>query len=201
MIKSTIHTVKQIWDILEERERMEFKRSCFGHFTELDSQMTADPQKKGGFSGQLVHYVLCKIVDYKKSSKLWFNFDGKPTRFSVYEFAVVTGLRCSELLVNLRLEACQSHLRDNYFKTNSIKISDLLNKIQKWPRGKPQEDRLKIALVYFLESTLLSSDPKKSVSQHYLSMVDDLDTFNKFPWGSIVYPATLEQLQSRDLRA
>ena len=58
--------------------------------------------------------------------------------------------------------------------------------------GKPQEDMLKIALVYFFESTLLSSNPKKLVSQHYLSMVDDLDTFNIFPWGFIVYPATLE---------
>ena len=60
---------------------------------------------------------------------------------------------------------------------------------------------MKIALVYFLESTLLSSDPKKSVSQFHLSMVDDLETFNRFPWGSVVYPATLEQLQTRDLRA
>ncbi|KAL5541745.1 hypothetical protein UlMin_009455 [Ulmus minor] len=132
---------------------------------------------------------------------MWFNFDGKPARFSVYEFAVVTGLRCSELPVEVRSEACQNHLRDTYFKTNAIKTSDLLNKIQKWPRGKPQEDRLKIALVYFLESTLLSSDPKKSVSQFHLSMVDDLETFNRFPWGSVVYPATLEQLQTRDLRA
>ncbi|KAL5543257.1 hypothetical protein UlMin_010967, partial [Ulmus minor] len=43
-----------------------------------------------------------------------------------------------------------------------------------------------IALVYFLESTLLSSDPKKSVSQFHLSMVDDLETFNRFPWGSFI---------------
>ena len=60
--------------------------------------------------------------------------------------------------------------------------------------GKPQEDRLKIALVYFLESTLLSSNPKKLVSPKYLEMVDDLETFNIFPWGSILYLATLEQL-------
>ncbi|KAL5575953.1 hypothetical protein UlMin_017652 [Ulmus minor] len=127
---------------------------------------------------------------------MWFNFDGKPARFSVNEFAVVTGLRCSKLPVEVRSEACQNCLRDTYFKT-----SDLLNKIQKWLRGKPQEDRLKIALVYFLESTLLSSNPKKSVSQFHLSMVDDLETFKRFPWGSVVYPATLEQLQTRDLRA
>ncbi|KAL5548822.1 hypothetical protein UlMin_004053 [Ulmus minor] len=132
---------------------------------------------------------------------MWFNFNGKPARFSVYKFVVVTGLRCSELPVEVRSEACQNRLRDTYFKTNAIKTSDLLNKIQKWPRGKPQEDMLKIVLVYFLESTLVSSDPKKSVSQFHLSMVDDLETFNRFPWGSVVYPATLEQLQTRDLRA
>ena len=44
-------------------------------------------------------------------------------------------------------------------------------------------------------------DPKKSMSQFHLSMVDDLETFNRFPWGSVVYPTTLEQLQTRDLRA
>ena len=49
-----------------------------------------------------------------------------------------------------------------YFKTNVIKTPDLLKKIEKGSKGKPQEARLKIALVYFLESTLLSSDPKKS---------------------------------------
>ena len=32
-------------------------------------------------------------------------------------------------------------------------------------------------------------------------MVDDLETFNRFPWGSVVYPATLEQLQTQDLRS
>ena len=55
-------------------------------------------------------------------------------------------------------------------------------------------------MLYFLESTLLSSDPKKSVCQEYISMVDNLHTFNSFPWGSIVYLFTLDQLQSKDLR-
>ena len=95
-------------------------------------------------------------------------------------------MHCDELLVD--------------FKTNAIKTSDVLKMIQKWPRRKPQEDMLKIALVYFFESTLLSSNPKKFVSQHYLSMVEDLETFNRFPWRSVVYPDTLEQLQTWDLR-
>ena len=82
--------------------------------------------------------------------------------------------------MELRSVACNTHFRDTYFKTNAIKTSNLINKIEKWLRGKPQGDMLKIVLVHFLESTLLSSDPKKSMCQDYLSMVDDLETFNSF---------------------
>ena len=70
------------------RERIKFRRSCFCHFAQLNSQMTADTKKNGGFSGQLVHYMLCKGENCNKSSKLWFNFEGKPARFLVYEFAL-----------------------------------------------------------------------------------------------------------------
>ena len=71
---------------------MTFKRSCFGYFVDLDTQMIADLQKKWGFLGQLVNYVLCKIVACNKSTELWFKFDGKPARFSIYEFAIIMGL-------------------------------------------------------------------------------------------------------------
>ena len=124
--------------------------------------------------------MLCKKAACKKSMELWFNFDSKLTHFSIYEFVIVTGLRCGEKPVELRSEACKTCIRDTYFKTNAIKTSKILNKIEKWPRGKLHGDTLKIALVYLLEFTLLSSDPKKLVCQDYLSMVDDLETFNRF---------------------
>ena len=57
----------------------------------------------------------------------------------MYKFANVTGLHCNEILVDLMSKAYQTHLQDTYFKTNAIKTFDLLNKIQKWLRGKPQE--------------------------------------------------------------
>ncbi|KAL5557101.1 hypothetical protein UlMin_039337 [Ulmus minor] len=42
--------------------------------------------------------------------------------------------------------------------------------------------------VFLVQITIKST--LHTVNQHYLSMVDDLDTFNKFPWGPIVHPAT-----------
>ena len=48
---------------------------------------------------------------------------------------------------------------------------------------------------------ILRSDPKKIVSQEYMSMVDDLETFNSYPWGTVSYGITIEQLQCKDFRA
>ena len=102
MVKSSLYTIRKILDVLEEYVRMQFKRSCFFHFAELDTQMTGDPQKKARFSMQLVHYMLFKRAACKKSMVLWFNFDEKPTWFSIYEFSIVTGLACGQNPLELR---------------------------------------------------------------------------------------------------
>jgi len=68
-------------------------------------------------------------------------------------------------------------------------------------RGQEREDRVKVALVYFLEGILLSADAKKNISDFYLSMVDDLTMFNAYPWGSEVYDLTFDSLSSKNLVA
>ena len=46
-----------------------------------------------------------------------------------------------------------------------------------WWRG----NQVKITLIYFLEGVLFSFDAKRNVSLVYMSLVDDLDTFNAYP--------------------
>ena len=46
-----------------------------------------------------------------------------------------------------------------------------------------------------MELTLLSTDKKKLVSQVAMSMVNDLPTFNKYPWGTVTFALTMEQLK------
>ena len=103
-------------------------------------------------------------------------------------------------------------LRHLYFKGNTtIKFDDLAQDFQKMSetedkaakkkaeKGKKKkdepkaryrwerEDRVKVALIYFLEGVLFSSDVKWDVSSVYMSMVDELDTFNVYPWGLEVF--------------
>ena len=60
-------------------------------------------------------------------------------------------------------------------------------------------DRVKIALLYFLEGVLLDADPKRNVSTFHMSMVDDLDMFNSYPWGTVVYDTTIDSLRGKDM--
>ena len=58
---------------------------------------------------------------------------------------------------------------------------------------------MKIALLYFLEGVLLGADPKRNVSTFHMSVVDDLDMFNSYPWGTVVYDTTVDSLGGKDM--
>ena len=55
-------------------------------------------------------------------------------------------------------------------------------------------DRVKVALIYFLEGDLFNSNVKRNVSSMYMSMVDDLVTFNAYPWGLDVFETIIHRL-------
>ena len=58
---------------------------------------------------------------------------------------------------------------------------------------------MKIASIWFLEGALLSSDPKKNISEFHLSLVDELDIFNEYPWGKVAFDMTFDSLWVKNL--
>ena len=61
------------------------------------------------------------------------------------------------------------------------------------------DDQVKVAIVYFLESVLLSADAKKNCLPIYMSMVDHLDMFNSYLWCVEVFETTLASMMSKNL--
>ncbi|KAK0578921.1 hypothetical protein LWI29_018413 [Acer saccharum] len=61
------------------------------------------------------------------------------------------------------------------------------------------EDMVKLALLYFLETVLFGKDQKVHIGAHHVELLEDLETFNKYPWGRKCYETTLNSLK-RDLR-
>ena len=63
-----------------------------------------------------------------KKWELWFLVEGKPARFSIHEFTIVTGLLCTSKPI-LTLEErvkLKARIRDEYFKgATQIKVDDI----------------------------------------------------------------------------
>ncbi|WZY92689.1 hypothetical protein YC2023_065018 [Brassica napus] len=49
---------------------------------------------KPSFSGRFARYMMSRQLKVKKKHEVWFRFAGQPIRFSLREFAIVTGLPC-----------------------------------------------------------------------------------------------------------
>ncbi|KAK3188737.1 hypothetical protein Dsin_028298 [Dipteronia sinensis] len=58
------------------------------------------------------------------------------------------------------------------------------------------EDMVKLALILLLEMMLVGKDDRNGILYLALELVDDLDVFNKFPWGLFIYARTFNSLAS-----
>ncbi|XP_024016312.1 uncharacterized protein LOC112089787 [Eutrema salsugineum] len=56
------------------------------------------------FSGSFGFYMLARLLRVKKKHELWFLFAGRPIRFSLREFAIVTGLECGKFAQTRKLK-------------------------------------------------------------------------------------------------
>ena len=89
-------TLKLLKDALSNEVMNRFSNTCFKNFLDLDPIWFESPNiKKGKFSGKLIHYVMTKKVKSQKFYKMWFDFDEKLAQFSINEFVLVTGFKCT----------------------------------------------------------------------------------------------------------
>ncbi|TXG57812.1 hypothetical protein EZV62_015641 [Acer yangbiense] len=109
---------------------------------------------------------------------MWFAVGGKTLRFSIQEFCFITGLECGP-----KPSVLSKEKRDS---SGSFR-SSMLN------------GEVKLALLHFLETVLFGMDQKVHIGAHHVELLEDLETFNKYPWGRKCYETTLNSLQ-RDLR-
>ncbi|CAA2984162.1 Hypothetical predicted protein [Olea europaea subsp. europaea] len=85
--KSFLQKLDYVREILDDVHQEMLMESCFGHLYQM---------KRIPFSAQLVHQIVLRMIVTKKQNDIWFSIGGKPTRFSLYEFSLIKGLRASE---------------------------------------------------------------------------------------------------------
>ncbi|KAL0546604.1 hypothetical protein IC582_016516 [Cucumis melo] len=124
------------------------------------------------FNGLLIHYLLLREVEDERKDSISF---------------LLGGVDYIQLVGN-------SRLLEKFFKDKEcIYVSDLEDIFLEYEGD--DNDIVKLALVYFIEISLLRKDRRTKVDIGFFKIADDWNTFNNYDWGRIVFVRTLSTLK------
>ncbi|KAI5313107.1 hypothetical protein L3X38_042281 [Prunus dulcis] len=172
---------------LSAEQLEQFKTSCFGHLLNID---------KIQISGQIVHGVVLRRVagqGVKDLDALSFLIGCDVAQFTRQDFCLITWLRFGEVPEVSSGESDEIRLQKRYFIYEGITCNALK---EAFLRCTEEDDIYKLALVYFAELVFLGRDKHLNINLNYLTLVEDLDAFNRYPWGSVFFDKTQDSLFS-----
>ncbi|XP_019246279.1 PREDICTED: uncharacterized protein LOC109225927 [Nicotiana attenuata] len=178
------HVIYQLKANLSKKQLRLFKKTCFGYFLNLPPVIVQI---------RVMHHLLIREVHHEVKNKMRLVVNDSRLRFGLGEFALVTGLKCKG---DTNIESiAENRLISKYFGTASVTLAQLADcfKKKKWETN---DDALKIAVLYFVNSFLLSQLKTKVISRSYIDLVECGD-FNNYPWGIDVYNATIDSCSNK----
>ncbi|RID65479.1 LOW QUALITY PROTEIN: hypothetical protein BRARA_D00669 [Brassica rapa] len=186
--------INRIFNALEEEEVQIIQKSAFGKTLEIVD--------KPVFSGRFARYILSRQLKTKKKHEVWFRFAGKPIRFSLREFAIVTGLPCGKFPKKIKDEAQRNYIRKTLLAVLIWKIEvATIASVIKMLRKRTVEDRLvriKYACLAILASVLLPTNLKMKICKEHAEAIADLEEFFAYPWGRLAFDMLMTSIKERD---
>ncbi|KAA0053106.1 Ulp1-like peptidase [Cucumis melo var. makuwa] len=146
---------------------------------------STSPEKKGSNKGK-------KTYEFNTDDSKNEGEGGIVCTFGRREFNIITGLwGPKEDYIQL---VGNSRLLEKFFKDKEcIYVSDLEDIFLEYEGD--DDDIVKLALVYFIEISLLGNDRRTKVDIGFFKIADDWNTFNNYDWGRIVFGRTLSALK------
>jgi len=169
-------------DAVEMQAR--FRGSCFGHFLRMHREMK--------FSGGIVHWLLLRELHHDgPTDEMRFMLGNQSVRFSREEFCLITGLKFGAIPDTDVYDAVENGIHQRYFEgRDMVRFCELQARIQQAHWHNPI-DAVKLCLLLMVNCILIGLDERESVPIWQLRLVDNLDAFNAFPWGSHVYKTSI----------
>ncbi|KAM6553286.1 hypothetical protein CsatB_014048 [Cannabis sativa] len=151
---ATFQVIENIKSCLSDVHLEMFSKTCFGHFLNL-------PDFK--VQPQVFHGLLLREVQQPNDAELWLMIRGVRLRFSIEEFALITGLDCEGDCSVLDFKQEVNSLCERYWPTSSSITKESVRECfttKRW--GDSDEDAVKLAVLYFVEWFLLSGTKHKN---------------------------------------
>ncbi|CDY70867.1 BnaAnng35360D [Brassica napus] len=152
--------------------------------------------------------LLLRCMHTGKERQAWFGVNSVPIRYSIREHALLSGLYCGSYPENYprkgKMKFATKHFKHLQKKTKEknrkkqglrVTEADVLEKLEKMEADDGSDERLKMAVLYFLTRVIRAR--KRNVyfiEPFILQAVDDLDFCNKFPWGRYTFDDCMKEI-------
>ncbi|KAF3525566.1 hypothetical protein F2Q69_00046522 [Brassica cretica] len=176
---------------LDEEEILSIRASSFGKIIDIG--------EKPLFSGRFTRYMMSRQLKVKKKHEVWFRFAGQPIRFSLREFAIVTGLPCGKFPPKSKMKMKETITENPYWfgKVEVVTVSSVIEMLRR-RTVTDRETRIKFACLAILSSVLLPTSLNMKISREHAEAIEDLDDFYSFPWGRSAYEMLMNSIKERD---
>ena len=176
-----------------------FEDTCFGPWLKV--------QHPGG-DAMLTHLFLQTMTSdlpetiQRRDEEIWFDFPPAYTCFGREEFCLITGLRFGHDDVGRytrhitrpswlsrvfpELERPSLHVED---------LTRLLNNKDDFTRM-DDVDIVRVCLLILFHAGFLGREARQPIPNDLIKLVEDLNAWNLFPWGSYLWKATWNKLSS-----
>ncbi|XP_076920834.1 uncharacterized protein LOC143582070 [Bidens hawaiensis] len=169
-----------------------FRATCFGPW--LDVRSTSNET-------HLVHLMLqTQYIQAGIHNALYFHVGGRELRFGPEEFCLITGL---QFIPHHRRQHSIQERPGVTFKERvfgrvqaSLKVSDLKTVFNCSLDQLSDLDAVRICLLMLLEVGFMGGQSKLVLDPTLLQLVEDLDSWNSYPWGSHIWKVVYGQLHN-----
>ncbi|KAK3211893.1 hypothetical protein Dsin_016599 [Dipteronia sinensis] len=164
----------------KDEDRCRYTESCFGHFLRMDRGMN--------FLASIVHRLLLRELHHDgPEGEMRFILGPHSVRFSKVEFCLITRLKFEVILDTTRYEVVQNGIHQRYFGGVAEVDYEQLRAILWIGMFEQQYDVVMLCRLYLLNWILIGLDEREKVSVLQIRLVEDLDSFDAFPWGAHLY--------------
>lgn len=169
-----------------------FRDCCFGVWLDVPFK-DHDPF--------LIHYMLLNQQNVNEShtkyEDLQFNVYKYIFIFGRREFCMCTGMKFGHYDIEPFESAPIVPFRDRVFRHDNVMVRHLKVVFDgdAWD-DMPDEDVVRLCLVMFVEFVLLGREPQYKAQLNLLALVEDLDVFNQFSWGSYTWSVLYNSIRN-----
>ena len=193
IVRSKLNYLSLIREKLNEKRRILFRTSCFGGWLDLFF-FDHEPH--------LLDYIFKNQVyvnDEHYDMSLVYNVDGRQLHFGRPEFCLITGFRFGKWVSSHDLSKGDIKFKTRVFPNKigtNLSNLDLLGLVEDEELFSKlsDEDAVRVCLLLALEVIFKGRLLSDHVDDKLLCLVEDLDVWNKFPWGEHIWRQLYNQI-------